>query len=219
MDPFSVGIFIILIAALLIGGALVAARLTSNRRGQLLSSEEPPIPVNLTSVNDAVLVARIGGQVSYVNEVAREWFALEGGAPDLWLLSRRVSPPDAFLELFATEGQADFEIDGRSIRASSHRVAVGEAVQFIVVLREQAPLPVLDREERGSPRALQALADISRTINASLIYEDTLTAVLEGIRRLVPYDAAQISLFNTEREFLQPVVRAGTPEYVAATRG
>jgi PAS domain S-box-containing protein len=213
----SAGIIVLVMGVLVIGAVLLSARLANRRRKELFGSEEPVIPVNLASVNDAVVVARIGGQVVFANEVARQWFALDRTEPDLWLLAQKVQAPDAFLELFAAEGQADFEVGGRRVKASSHRVAVGDTAQFIVVMREEEPLPTLSREERGSPKALRTLSEITQAINASLELDATLNATLEGIRRLIDHDAAQICLWDQERECLRPVARSGPAEYVAAT--
>ncbi|HEC24145.1 MAG TPA: GAF domain-containing protein, partial [Chloroflexi bacterium] len=213
----STGIVLLVIGAMVIGAVLISARLTSRRR-QLVGNEEPIIPVNLASVNDGVLVARMGGQIIFANEVARRWFALDGGDPDLWSLSQRVDPPEAFLELFAAEGQATLTLDERSIEAASHLVAVGDTTQFVIVLREETALPTLEREERGSPRALQIVSEIAKAINASLELDATLEATLEGVKRLIPYDAAQICLLDQDKEHLRPAARSGPASYVAATR-
>ncbi|NDJ54936.1 MAG: GAF domain-containing protein [Chloroflexi bacterium] len=213
----SLGVFLAIAGVSIIGLVMISARLTSRRRELLVDSEEPIIPVNLASVNDAVLVAKVGGQVTYANEVARELFNIQGTEPDLWILAQQVDPPEAFLELFAAEGQASFRVGRRQLQASSHRVAVGDALQLVVMIREEAPLPVLDREERGSPKSLQVLSEITRAINASLILDDTLTAILAGTRRLVPHDVAQITLQGQDKEHLVPVKRYGPQSWINAT--
>lgn len=218
MNPFiTAGIIISVLGALVIAAVLISARTASKRRQQQFGSEDPVIPVNLASVNNGVVVANVGGQVIFANEIARKWFTLDGGDPDLWLLAQRVTPPDSFLELFATEGHAAFQIDDRSVEATSHRVAVGDTSQYIVVIREETPMPVLDREERGSPKALQVISEVSRTINATLRLEPTVEATLEGVQRLVDFEAAQLCLWDSESELLRPAGRSGPEAYVAAT--
>src|SRR5512137_1671428 len=142
-DQILVGVLFVVVGLVLTLLLLLSASLASRRRQQLFGSEESLVPVNLASVNDAVVVATVGGRVLYVNELVRQWFGLDASEPDLWLLAQRVSPPTAFLELFAAEGQASFSIRERNYEAASHRVAVGETAQFVVVLRERTPLPTL----------------------------------------------------------------------------
>jgi len=215
MNPLiSVGIVLLIVGLIIVGIVVLSARITSQRRQQTLGSDDPVIPVNLASVNDAVIVAQLGGQIIFVNDVTRNWFQLDSGDPDLWLLSNRVKPAEAFLELFASEGQAEFTVNARKIEASSHRVAVGNSAQFVVVLREEASLPSLDKEERGSGKALQVLGEVTQSLNASLRLEDTFTSTLEGINRLVAHDAAQICLWDPENETLRPVKRSGPDTFV-----
>ncbi len=213
------GIFFVIAGMLVIGAVVFSAALASRRRQQRFGSEEPGIPVNLASVSDGVLVAGLGGQIVFANETARAWFGVETGDPDLWRLAQTVSPPEAFLELFAAEGQASFSLGERNIEAASHRVAVGASSQFIVIMREEAPLPTLDREERGSTRALQVIGEIVQAINASLNLSTTLRATLEGVSRVLPADASQISLWDAEGERLQPRFRLGPETYCAALPG
>jgi GAF domain-containing protein len=93
---------------------------------------------------------------------------------------------------------------------------MGSASQFILVMREEAPLPSLDREDRGSTRALQVLGEIAQGINATLELDATLQATLDGVHRLIPFDAAQISLWEPDQERLAPRRRSGPETYVQA---
>jgi PAS domain S-box-containing protein len=213
----SAGIFFVIAGAAVMIGVLVSASLASRRRQQLFGSEESLIPVNLASTNDAVLVATVGGRIVYANEVTSSWFNLDSSEPDLWRLSQQVEPAAAFLELFAAEGQATFRLKDRNLHASSHRVAVGDSAQFVVSIREEKPLPTLDKEDRGSGKSLQVLSDITRAMNASLNLEETLQAVLTGTTRLIVSDTIQICLWEGERERLTPAARSGPEAYVAAT--
>ena len=208
-----IGVFLALAGVLAIAGVLLTAYMAGRRRQELLGSDDPAIPVNLAAVNDAVVAARLGGQVTFVNDHAREWFGLGSSEPDLSLLAQRVERADAFLELFAAEGKASLSIAGREVEATSHRVADGDDVTFVVVLREKPPLPTLDRADRGSGRAMQIISEVARSINASLEYEPTIQAVLEGTARLLDFDAAQVYLWDTEREALRAVGRIDAAGY------
>ncbi len=209
----STGLLIGIAGLIVVSLALISSQIASRRREELIGSEDPVIPLNLASVNDAVIVARVGGQVSFVNEAARQWFGLDSTEPDLWLLSQKAAPAEAFLELFATEGQSSFAVGDRQIEAASHRITMGEIPQFIVVMREEVPLPVLDRSERGSSRALQVLSEVTTQITGSLDLDTTLRATLSGVERLVPFDAAQITLMDTRKENLIPAARTGPEAY------
>src|SRR5271154_185710 len=64
------------------------------------------VPVNLVDNDDAVVVAEGRGHLVFANQIARDWFGLNGGEPNLELLADAVQPAGAFLELFGKEGQA-----------------------------------------------------------------------------------------------------------------
>lgn len=212
----SLGIILLITGTLVIGMVMLSGHVASRRRQRSFGSEETTVPVKLTSVNDAVLIAQIGGRITYANDIARQWFNLENSEPDLWLLSQRVHNPEALLELFAAEGQASFFIGEREINAASHRVAIGDSAQFVVIMREKAPLPSLEKDDRGSGRALEVISEIGREINASLDLDATLSTALHSVSRLVKYDSAQVCLWNQELEILRPVARVGPQPYVDA---
>lgn len=219
MDPLIlVGIILLVIGLAVVGVVILQARLANHRRQQMVGEEETVIPVNLASVNDAVIVAQLGGQVTFVNERTRKWFSMDSGDPDLWVLAQRVDPPEAFLELFAAEGQASFSVGDMRLEASSHQVAVGNTPQFVVVLRQEASLPSLDKDERGSGQALRVISEVSRSLNATLDFSETLDASIDGINRLLQPDSIQVCLWNQESEHLRPVVRSGPETFVASTQ-
>ena len=97
--------------------------LSKIRRDQQQFSSTLPesvIPVNLVDNENAVVVAEGRGHLVFANQIAREWFGLNGGEPDLELLADEVQPAGAFLELFGKEGQAAFRIGTRRVEATSH---------------------------------------------------------------------------------------------------
>ncbi len=218
MDPLILaGIVLLVMGLAVIGVVIISARLANQRRQQMVGEEENVIPVNLASVNDAVIVAQLGGQVTFVNERTRKWFNLDSGDPDLWVLAQRVVPPEAFLELFAAEGQASFIVNDMRLEASSHQVVVGSTSQFIVVLRQEASLPSLGKDERGSGQALRVISEVSRALNATLDFSETLNAAVDGVNRLLQPDSVQLCLWNQESEHLHPVARSGPDTFVAST--
>src|SRR6266516_1871063 len=72
------------------------------REKQRYSEHLPPsvVPVNLIDNENAVVVAEGRGHLVFANQMARNWFGLNGGEPDLELLADEVQPAGAFLELF-----------------------------------------------------------------------------------------------------------------------
>jgi hypothetical protein len=166
MNPLvNIGIFLVIAGVVVVGAVMLSASLASRRRQQSMGGDEPVIPVNLASVNDAVLVAGLGGQITFANEVAREWLSVDTNSPDLWQIAQRVIPPESFLELFAAEGQATFAAGGRSIEATSHRIAMGDGnghggAQFIVVMR---PCPALTVMSAALPAPCRSWARSRRT--------------------------------------------------------
>jgi GAF domain-containing protein/DNA-binding response OmpR family regulator/nitrogen-specific signal transduction histidine kinase/HAMP domain-containing protein len=68
-------------------------------------------------------------------------------------------------------------------------------------------------EERRRSRELALVNRISRTITASLDLETTLDAILASVRDLLPYVAAEICLWDPEKERLFPGGWGGDPDY------
>src|SRR5689334_7178304 len=62
------------------------------------------------SGDDAVLVSKEHGQLVYANDRARTWLGMNGSSPHLEHIAQMVQPSDSFLELFAGEGQASFQL-------------------------------------------------------------------------------------------------------------
>ena len=85
------------------------------------ASLRPVVPVNLFEGDDAVVVAEGRGRIIYANDSARQWFGIDGGAPNLALMSQRIYPRDTLHDLVAGSGHATFRLGQRQIEAVSHR--------------------------------------------------------------------------------------------------
>lgn len=222
MDPLTtLGIVLSIIGIAVLGGVLISVRADRRRQGRILDASEALPAHHLASVSDAVVVARAGGHVTYANRVAREWFGLDGGEPELWRLAQHAAPSEAFLELFAAEGQAAIELDGRTIRATSYCIGSEDAQQFVVVMSPVTPrsAPVPPSELPAAPSALRTLSDAIQAINSNLALESTLAATLEGARQLIAFDAGQICLWDVEQDLLIPRARSGPQSYINAESG
>src|SRR5436305_3027316 len=91
-------------------GAYVMVSWRPDRQRYNEALTESVVPVNLLDNENAVLVAEGRGHLVFANPMAREWFGLNGGEPDLELMADIVRPSDTFLELFGKEGQASFRV-------------------------------------------------------------------------------------------------------------
>src|SRR5215813_13000776 len=89
------------------------AYLSRIRRDQQRYNQTLPesvVPVNLMDNENAVIVAEGRGHLVFANQMARNWFGMNGGEPNLELMADSVKPTEAFLELFGKEGQASLRI-------------------------------------------------------------------------------------------------------------
>src|SRR5262245_61965150 len=62
---------------------------------------------------EAVLIAREHGQLIFANDMARQWLGMDTGEPNLEMVAHLAYPADTFLELFAREFQASFQLAGK----------------------------------------------------------------------------------------------------------
>jgi len=80
----------------------------------------------------------------------------------------------------------------------------------------------LFEQERQRAHELSMIAEITRTIGASLDLETTLNAILASVRQAVPYDLAEICLWEPEKGVLRTRAQGADPqyaEYTASTGG
>jgi len=81
-----------------------------------------PVDAAIQASRDAVILVQPGGRVVYTNGTAQEWFGTQDQQPNLERLAKKARPPDVFLGLCVTEGQARFSLDGRLVEGSSYLV-------------------------------------------------------------------------------------------------
>src|SRR5574341_370019 len=88
--------------------------------------ENSVVPVSLIDSEDAVIVAEGHGRLVYANTHARDWFDLDGNAPNMTLMAQKTHPPDTFRDIFAQEGKVGFRIGNRHVEATSHAIPSNE---------------------------------------------------------------------------------------------
>ena len=185
------------------------------RRDQKQFSQTLPesvIPVNLVDNENAVVVAEGRGHLVFANEIARDWFGLNGGEPNLELLADEVQPAGAFLELFGKEGQAAFRIGSRRIEATSHYIPHQDTSQIVVVMRQQTA--TYDKRSMDSVQAMNVVSEITQTISGSLKLDKTLDSILNSVGSIVAFDSSEITLWDEDLRILRPLGQGGDLDYL-----
>jgi PAS domain S-box-containing protein len=170
--------------------------------GQALDVEVMLNQVPSVDSNNAVLISREHGQIIYANDAARRWVGMNGGDPNLEAIAAKASPSDSFLELFTTERQSSFQMSGRWIEASSHRVPVGQEVRTVVVMRELSA-GAISGDSLDLSKAMNIINEIGDTLNASMGQAQMVQAILSIIGKYVPAEAGEIALWDTNKLILQ----------------
>src|SRR5258707_132697 len=170
------------------------------------------IPVNLVDNENAVVVAEGRGHLVFANEIARDWFGLNGGEPNLELLADEVQPAGAFLELFGKEGQAAFRIGSRRIEATSHYIPHQDTSQIVVVMRQQTA--TYDKRSMDSVQAMNVVSEITQTISGSLKLDKTLDSILNSVGSIVAFDSSEITLWDEDLRILRPLGQGGDLDYL-----
>jgi len=140
--------------------------------------------VKVKSHQDAILVVQAGGRVSFLNEIAREWFDLsEGEYPGIERMSRRVRPGEVFFEICAAEGQARFSINGSLVDATSYNIP-GANPSILVTIRAAGGAMSPSEGDTFSSATLQTIAEFGREVASNLNLEATLETTLTHMNSL-----------------------------------
>ncbi|MBN1963023.1 MAG: GAF domain-containing protein, partial [Anaerolineae bacterium] len=173
--------------------------------GEEIAPSRPIVPVNLLESDEAVIVAEGRGRVVYANDLARQWFGVDGGTPNLTLMAQMIQPADTLHDLLADAGHAAFRLGPRRIEAVSHPIPGPEGRRMVVVMREltAAALPIVT--DFDPLRALAIQSDISRAVGAGLDLDATVDAILRAIEQSILFDSAEITLWHADTETLRPI--------------
>ncbi len=165
----------------------------------------PIVPVNLMDSNEAVIVAEARGRIVYANDQAREWFGIDGGTPNLMLMAQMVQPSDTLHDLIADAGHASFRLGQKRVEAVSHPIPSTEGRRMIVVLREQGATAVQTYTEFDPLRALTILNDMGQVVGSGLDLVSAVDAILHSLDQSIPFDAAELTLWDEDAQMLIPV--------------
>lgn len=173
-----------------------------------MAVSRPVVPVNLMDTDEAVVVAEGRGRIVYVNDLARRWFGIDGGTPNLTLMAQQVQPPDMLHDLFAEAGHATFRLGQRRIEAVSHTVPGEEGRRLVVIMREVTADALQAYSEFDPIKALTIMSDISQIVGTELELDSTVDSILRSVEQVVKFDSAEMTLWQTESQTLQPVGRS-----------
>jgi PAS domain S-box-containing protein len=187
-----------LLAVLGLVGWLGIWRLKNHHHSEL--PEEIPLSLDLIRHTEAFLLVQRGGIVRYINPTAREMFHVGESAVHLERLARKTRPSEVFLSLCAGEGRGRFTLDGRLIEGASYQIPYGNSWGTLVTLhRTQIVRVDSSDEEEGtalSHQDLSTLTDILQTMTVRLDSEGTMSAIMQGLGRLFPFDLSFIALWD-----------------------
>ncbi|WP_119068837.1 GAF domain-containing protein [Aggregatilinea lenta] len=180
----------------------------------------PVVPVSLGPDDEAVLLAEGRGRIIWANDIARQWFEMDGGTPSLGLMTQMINPPDVLFDLLAEGGHASFRLGKRRIEAVSHAVPEAGGRRMLVVMREggRGGISTTDFDPL---RAMAIATDISQVVGAGLTLSATIEGILRTIRPAVAFERAEITLWQPESQTLRiagevgesPPERSGPPIY------
>ncbi len=157
---------------------------------------------------DAVIVIRRGGSIASINNQARQWFGLdEYESITLERIARQIRPSERFLSICVRQDKARLAVAGRMADAVSYRMLNGD---MMVVLR-----PAAVDEQRGgeiSEDVLEAISVFGQEIVADREFDETLRNIFFNLLRLVPYDLAEIKLFENPQAEAPTIYRVRTSE-------
>lgn len=185
---------------LLLGGLVIVAwiYLYSRQREKQLAQEFLPAVnavANRGQNNDAVLVATKQGKLLYANEIAINWLNLSTGRLSLEQVARLAEPSENLLRLFSGAGQSSFQVRNRWVEASSYDLVFEGQDCFVVTMRELST-NINDPDVLNVNNAMTLINDINETVNASMGVDNAIQTILTLVRNVLPYDAAEICLWE-----------------------
>lgn len=213
MDGFVLLLFVLGFS--MFGAVFMLARLRLERHAEAEVLPETVVQVNLLDNDAAVVVAEGRGKLVYANPRAQTWFGLSGGEPDLEMLVESVQPAETFLELFSKEGTASFRIGLRRVEASSHYVPHNGVPQMVVVMRELTS-PSAGRAALDPTHALIVVSDAVQLLSSNMPLSEALDEVLRLVHNVIPFDVAEVNLWDSALQILTPYGRHGDRAYFEA---
>ena len=205
MDGLGLGLVLVLIGLVIV--LLVWFLLRILPRGPINTGDHIPsfAQYDASELQEAVVLVQGGGRVEYLNLPARQLFGLqENEQVDIERLARLTRPSIDFLSLFSKEEQRRISVGSQLTEATSYRIP-GISPMMMVALRNLNLSSALS-EEGGQVSAsiLRVITDFGQAVNSNLGLEDTLSAVLENVGRLISADVLELKVWDEPRNSLIP---------------
>jgi PAS domain S-box-containing protein len=204
-------VFLIVVGVIFFAWLYALIRQTQRAMASATVSARPVVPVNLTPGEEAVLLAEGRGRIVWANDVARQWFEMDGGTPSLGLMTQMITPPDVLLDLLAEGGYASFRLGKRRIEAVSHAVPEAGGRRMVVVMREGGAGGGGGKTDYDPLRAMSIATDISQVVGSGLTLSATIEGILRTVRPVVAFERAEICLWQPETQTLRVAGEAGDP--------
>src|SRR5258706_489028 len=201
----GLGLIILALAFIVLVVITVSLRRAQRNIPVAAQADSPFTSPNSSHINEAILIVQSGGRVEYINDLAREWFALRPDElPDLELLLRRVRPAEDFIELCARQGQKRISIGGQLIEVTSYLVPGPDLLMLIAMRNIEFSKNLAETQTDSS--ILELITDFGSNVSASLKLEDTLHAILLNVSHLVPADLLEVKTWDSARKTLTTYV-------------
>jgi GAF domain-containing protein/two-component sensor histidine kinase len=162
---------------------------------------------------DGMLVVNGRGQLTHANDVLKGW--LRANTLTVESIAGCAEPVDSFFDLLAGETQVTLQLSRRWLQAESRRITEQGEQRMLVVLRDITPVPG-DASAYDPQTALAIIDEIGETITAAQGVEPVLQALLTIVRKRIPADAGEITLWNERARTLDPRGYVGDAMYVLA---
>lgn len=204
MTASSLGILLVVVGLIFLGGAWLVLKRISERK-----SQAPAILPRLSSDSsiastDAILVVKLGGKITYLNDQARRMFNLKKHQqPDFEHLNRQIRPGEALLNLCAAEGSQQFSINGKRASGVSFSFYQESTAYLLVTIKYLAgeqndafEKQVADSRTIGFPGGFEELA------LTNLSVETAILSILKKVDEIIPSDFLGVSLWDETGDVL-----------------
>jgi GAF domain-containing protein/nitrogen-specific signal transduction histidine kinase len=182
-------------------------RLNESTSGETTYSNLPVV-----SGRDGVLIVDARGRLTYTNDTLRGW--LRASTLTVESVAGCAEPVDAFFDLLSGETQVTLQLNRRWLQAESRRITEQGEQRTIVVLREIVSAG--DASTYDPQIALAIIDEIGETVTAAQGVEPVLQALLTIVRKRIPADAGEITLWDDREHLLIPRGYIGDAMYVLA---
>lgn len=154
---------------------------------------------------DGMLIIQSGGRVEFVNASARRMFGLRKEEfADLERLATRARPSDEFLALCSEEGQKRITVGSQLAEATSYLIPGVNPLMLVTLRSINFTSGLLPGEEPASISILRVITDFGQAVAANLRLNDTLSAVLDNIGRLLIADILEVQIWDASKQVLIP---------------